>query len=107
MLLAVSCLLRRADGVAVIGAALQRKAAGQGHRSIAVALGRPSATVRGWQRAFGRERAGRVRAVQVALLVQLDPLTGPPPVRGGVFAHTVEVVGACGSAARCPLGWSG
>jgi hypothetical protein len=103
VLLAVSCLLRRADGVEVIGAALARRAAGEGHRPIAASLGRPAATVRGWQRAFGRN-AARVRAVLVALLVQVDPLTGPPPVRGGVFADAVEVVGSLGSAARRRLG---
>lgn len=103
VLLAVSCLLRRADGVDVIGAALARRAAGQGHRPIAVSLGRPAATVRGWQRAFGRN-AGRVRAVLMTLLVQVDPLTGPPPAHGGVFADAVEVVGSLGSAARRRLG---
>ena len=54
VLLAVSCLLRRADGVDVIGAALRVKAAGVGHRPIAARLGRPASTVRGWLRAFAR-----------------------------------------------------
>ena len=103
VLLAVSCLLRRADGVDVIGAALARRAAGQGHRPIAASLGRPAATVRGWQRAFGRN-AGRVRAVLMTLLVQVDPLTGPPPAQGGVVADAVEVVGVLGSAVRRRLG---
>ena len=47
VLLAVSCLLRRADGVDVIGAALRMKAAGAGHRPIAGRLTRPASTVRG------------------------------------------------------------
>ena len=71
LLLTVSCLLRRADGVDVIGAALARRAGGEGHRPIAASLSRPETTVRGWQRAFGRN-AARVRAVLVALLVQAD-----------------------------------
>ena len=103
VLLAVSCLLRRADGVEVIGAALARRAAGEGHRPIAASAGRPATTVRGWQRAFARN-ATRVRAVLVAVLVQVDPLTGPPPVPGGAFADAVEVVGSLGSAARRRLG---
>jgi hypothetical protein len=39
--LVVSCLLRRADAVGVIGAALAAKAAGVGYRRIAARLGRP------------------------------------------------------------------
>jgi hypothetical protein len=103
VLLAVSCLLRRADGAEVIGAALRAKAAGRGHRPIAAGLGRPVSTVRGWLRAFARN-AERVRAVMTALLVPLDPLTGPAPVCGSVFADAVEAVGACAAAARRRLG---
>ena len=76
VLLAVSLLLRRADGVEVIGAALRMKAGGVGHRPIAALLGRPASTVRGWLRAFARN-AEVVRSLLAALLVQLDPLTGP------------------------------
>lgn len=47
VLLAVSCLLRRADAVDVIGTALAAKTAGQGHRPIAARLGRAASTVRG------------------------------------------------------------
>ena len=103
MLLAVSCLLRRADGAEVIGAALRAKASGAGHRPIAMRLGRPASTVRGWLRSFGRN-AEAVRAMFTALLVQLDPLTGPLPVGPSVAADAVEAVGACGAAARRRLG---
>lgn len=103
MLLTVSCLLRRADGVDVIGAALRLKATGSGHRPIAARLGRPVSTVRGWLRAFARN-AETARGVFTALLVQLDPLTGPlPPYRTG-FADAVEVIGACDAAARRRFG---
>ncbi len=54
-------LVRRADAVVVIGAALLAKAAGQGHRPIAVLLGRPESTVRGWLRRF----TGRAESVRV------------------------------------------
>jgi hypothetical protein len=103
VLLAVSCLVRRADGVDVIGSALRAKAAGAGHRPIAGRLGRPVSTVRGWLRAFARN-AESVRSVFIGLLVQLDPLTGPLPVHPSVVADAVEVVGACAVAARRRLG---
>jgi len=74
VLLPVSCLLRRADGVAVIWAALVAKAAGLGYRPIAVRLGRPASTVRDWLARFGM-RADRVRRL-FALLCGRDP--GPP-----------------------------
>lgn len=103
VLLAVSCLLRRADAAEVIGAALTAKAAGRGHRPIAAGGGRPVSTVRGWLRAFAGN-AERVRAVMTALLAPLDPLTGPAPVGESVFADAVEAVGACAAAARRRLG---
>jgi len=103
VLLAVSCLLRRADGVDVIGSALRAKAAGAGHRPIAGRLGRPVSTVRGWLRAFARN-AESVRSVFTGLLVAFDPLTGPLPVHPSVVADAVEAVGACAVAARRRLG---
>jgi hypothetical protein len=103
VLLVVSCLLRRADGADVIGSALSAKATGQGHRPIAARLGRPVSTVRGWLRAFAGN-AERIRVVFTALLVELDPLSGPIPVHRSVFADAVEVIGACAAAARRRLG---
>jgi hypothetical protein len=50
VLLPVRALWRRADAVVVIGQALLVAAAGVGPRPIAVALGRPAGTVRGWLR---------------------------------------------------------
>lgn len=103
VLLATSCLLRRADGVDVIGAALRAKATGAGHRRIAGSLERPPSTVRGWLRAFARN-AETMRSVFMALLVQLDPLTGALPAHRSVLAEAVEVVGVCAAAARRRLG---
>jgi len=103
VLLAVSCLLRRADGVEVIGAALRLKADGGGHRPIAAVLGRPVSTVRGWLRAFA-SNAEPARAWFTALLVQLDPVTGPLPVHANPLADAVEVIGACAAAARRRFG---
>ena len=103
VLLAVSCLLRRADGADVIGRALRAKAAGAGHRPIAVRLQRPVSTVRGWLRAFA-SNAEAVRSVFTALLVELDPLTAALPSHPGVFGDAVEAVGACAAAARRRIG---
>jgi hypothetical protein len=77
VLLPVSCLLRRADGVAVIWAALACKAAGLGYRPIAAGLGRPASTVRGWLARFA-SRAELVRGLFTVWLCALD--ADPPPL---------------------------
>jgi hypothetical protein len=78
VLLPVSCLLRRADTVEVIGAALAARAGGAGHRVIAARLGRAPETVRGWLRRL----AGRLESVRsffTALMVgvDIDPVIAP------------------------------
>jgi hypothetical protein len=103
VLLATSCLVRRADGVEVIGAALRANACGEGHRLIAARLQLPASTVRGWLRGFARN-AETARSIFTALLVVLDPLTGPRPVHPSLFADAIEAVGACAAAARRRLG---
>lgn len=103
VLLAVSCVLRRADGVDVIGEALRSKAAGAGHRPIADRLDRPTSTVRGWLRAF-TANAEVVRSLCTRLLVRLDPLTGAVPSHPTRFGDAVESVGVCAAAARRRLG---
>lgn len=83
-MLPVMALLRRADLAVVIGAALAAKAAGAGYRPIAVMLGRPPETVRGWLRCF----AGRVEAVRGVFTGWLRALAADrccpsrPPRRG-------------------------
>jgi Domain of unknown function (DUF6431) len=97
VLLPVSVLVRRADAAVVIGAALAAKAAGRGHRPIAVWLGRPAATVRGWLRRFA-VRATRLRAAFTTLLCELDP---DPPVlepAGSVVADAVAAIAAAAGA---------
>ena len=98
VLLAAAWLARRADAASVIGAALLAKAAGVGHRPIAVALGRPASTVRGWLRRFGA-RAEEIRVQFTALLGALDPEAGPLLPRATVFADAVEALGRAASAA--------
>lgn len=98
VLLAQVWLARRADAVAVIGAALEAKAAGVGHRPIAAALGRPVSTVRGWLRRFGAN-AEAVRAVFTRLLHALDPSAPGLVPRGDLVADAVEALGRAAAAA--------
>ncbi len=73
VLLPVTVLLRRADAVEVIGAALTARAAGLGHRRIAVWLGVPAGTVRGWLRRWAaRLEVVRVHFMVVARLAGVD-----------------------------------
>ena len=72
------CAPRRADGIEVIGAAAGLAMAGHGHRPIAVALGVPAATVRGWLRRL-RARAGQLRAHAIGELNGLGFYPPGPP----------------------------
>jgi hypothetical protein len=105
VLLPAAWLSRRADAISVIGAALLAKAAGAGHRPIAVTLGRAPATVRGWLRRF-TARAEELRVLFSALLHALDPSAGPLPVTGSVFADALEALGSAAAAAVRRLGVS-
>jgi len=98
VLLPVQLLCRRADAGAVIGRALEAKAAGAGHRAIAGLLGRPEPTVRGWLRALDRN-AGRVRERFTSLAASL--VTGPPlpAPAGSPSADAVAAVAAAAAAA--------
>ena len=102
-MLPVLVLARRADVVSVIGAALAAKVAGLGHRRIAVELGRPAETVRGWLRRF----AGRVEAVRVVFtgwFVALDPDPVMPGPAGSVWADAVTVITAAAGAVATRFG---
>jgi hypothetical protein len=93
VLLPVMALLRRADLAVVIGAALAAKAAGLGHRWIAVVLSRPAETVRGWLRRF----AGRLESVRTVFTVwlrALDPDPVMPAWAGGGWMDAVTVIDA-------------
>jgi len=105
VLLPVNVLVRRADEVAVIGAALEGKAAGRGHRTIASGLGRAPSTVRGWLRRFAG-RAERVRAVFTALLVALVVDPDLPVPAGTAVGDAVAAVAALAAAVarRFPVG---
>ena len=103
VLISASMMVRRADVVVVIGAALVAKAAGAGHRSIAAVLGRPVSTVRGWLRRF-TARAHGWRVSFTGLLHALDPLAGPVAVRACVLGDAVEVLGLAAAAAARRFG---
>jgi hypothetical protein len=98
-------LLRRADAVTVIGAALLAKASGCGHRRAADRVGRPAATVRGWLRRIGQV-ADRVLAALAAAAAELGAeFVAPAPTADRVGA-VVELVGALAGAAARRLGGS-
>jgi hypothetical protein len=97
VLLPDDSLVRRRDAVADIGHALLSKAAGSGHRTIAVMLGREPSTVRGWLRRFASV-AVRVREHFTRWAVALDPMLGPIVPAGSVFADAVEAVGVAAAA---------
>lgn len=97
VLLPADVLLRRADGVEVVGAALAARATGVGARWIAEGLGRPWETVRGWLRRFA-VGAGPVRAWFTRLLCQLVADPRLPAPTGGVFADAVAAIVAVAGA---------
>jgi hypothetical protein len=105
-LLPVNVLVRRADDVTVIGAALEAKAAGRGHRVIADWLDRPPSTVRGWLRRFAG-RAERVRAALTALLVALVVDAELPAPAAAVIADAVAAVAALAAAVAARFGMGG
>ena len=105
VLLPASVLLRRADAVTVIGAALLAKASGAGHRRIAVVLGVPSTTARGWLRRIVSV-AERVLAVLAAAAAELGvEFAGPAPTADPVAA-VVEMLGVLAAAVARRLGGS-
>jgi hypothetical protein len=76
----------------VIGSALLAKAAGSGHRPIAVELEVPATTVRGWLRRFAA-RAELIAGHFARLAAWLDPSVAVPEPRGSPLAGAVEAIG--------------
>jgi hypothetical protein len=105
VLLPVVALLRRADTVEVIGAALGAKAQGVGFGTIAAGLGRPAETVRGWLRRFAG-RCEPVRWVFTRLLRVLDPDPVMPEPQPTGWADAIAAIRAAAgaAAARFALG---
>jgi hypothetical protein len=88
-------LLRRRDAVDVVGAALTAKACGRGHRRIAVDLGRPASTVRGWLRRFAA-MAGALREHFAGWAHALDPTHDRRSRGGSALFDAVEAIGVLG-----------
>jgi hypothetical protein len=92
-------LVRRADGVDVIGAALVDRAQGLGYRRIAGRVGRSVTTVRGWlSRVSGN--AGRLRVAFTLLWHRLDDDAGWLSPAGSALAEAVAAIGAAAAALR-------
>lgn len=104
VLLPARVLLRRADTVTVIGAALLAKASGVGHRPIAVLLRVPSSTVRGWLRRIAMV-AERVLAVLAAAAAQLGVEFAVPAPTADPVAAVVEMLGALSAGVVPPESW--
>ena len=105
VLLPASVLLRRADAVTVIGAGLLAKACGAGHRRVAVSLGVPSSTVRGWLRRIAVV-GERVLAVLAAAAAQLGVEFAGPAATPDLVAAVVEMLGALAAGMARRLGGS-
>lgn len=97
VLVPTSGLLRRRDAIEVIGAALLAKQAGQGHRAIAVTLGVPASTVRGWLRRF-TARAEELRVMATVWALRLDAMHPRIEPRGSPFADALEALGLAAAA---------
>jgi hypothetical protein len=102
VLLPVTMLVRRGDWAALIGRALELKAAGVGQRPIAAAVGVPRSTLRGWLTRFAKS-AERVRAHLVRWALWLDPGLVRFEPSGSSLGDAVEAVGAAGGAAASRL----
>jgi hypothetical protein len=91
VLLPAIVLLRRCDFVEVIGRALVARAAGWGQRPIAVMLGVPRSTVRGWLTRFAaRSDAVRAHFVRWAVWLAADVGRGAPS--GSPLADAVGAI---------------
>ena len=75
----------------MIGAAIEAKVAGEGHRQIARRLGVHADTVRGWLRRFV-ERAARIRAHFTRWAVALDVELGAVLPAGSGIADALEAI---------------
>jgi len=103
VLLGWSWLLRRADAVAVVGAALLLRMSGMGVRPIAAAVGAPRSTVRGWLTRFD-ERAERVRVHLWRWALWTDPGLVRIDPAGSRFADAVAACVTAGEAIGVRLG---
>lgn len=102
VLISTNTLLRRRDGVEVIGTALAAKARGCGHRRVAEMLGLPVSTVRGWLRRFAHN-AEMIRVWFSVLAHDLDPMLAPFVPTWTAVGDAVEAVAVAARAASLRL----
>jgi hypothetical protein len=103
VLLPVTMLVRRGDWAALIGRALELKAAGLGQRPIAAAVGVCRSTVRGWLVRFA-EVAEEVRTQLMRWALWLDAGLVRLEPAGSDFGDAIVAVDAAGGAAAAQLG---
>lgn len=104
VLLWADTLLRRRDGVWVIGAALTARARGMSIGKVAAAVpGVAFSTVRGWVRRFAVNAEG-VRVRFTVLAHDLDPLLAPVRPAASTVGDAVEAIGVAAQAAARRLG---
>lgn len=96
-------LVRRGDWAAVIGRALELKAAGLGQRPIAAAVGVSRSTVRGWLSRFTAV-ADRVRAHLTRWALWLDVGLVRFDASGDPVGDALAAIAAAGAAAAARLG---
>lgn len=103
VLLPESALLRRRDGVEVIGTALLMRAEGASASRIAAALGRTVEIVRGWLACF-KGNVEEIRAHFTRWARFLDPLGEPIEPAGSAFKDAVSAIGVASRAAVLRFG---
>lgn len=103
VLLPDDLLLRRRDDAAVIGSALVAHAGGEGHRPIALRLGLPASTVRGWLRRF-RARAETIAGFFTRWALVFAAGGDPPAPSGSPVGDAVEAIGMATRAAVIRFG---
>jgi hypothetical protein len=103
VLLPVTVLLRRAYAAERIWAALTARAEGGGHRRIAVSLGIPAATVRGWLRRAA-ERLEVIRSWFLGLAVTAGVDVRIPDATGCGWRDVLAAVATATAAIRFRFG---
>ena len=105
VLLSASCLPRRLDEVATIGAALLAHVRGEGHRPIAVRLELPPDTVRGWLRR-ARSNHASLRYLGTVLAHSLDANLPPLQPAGSPLGDAIDALATAAAAAQRFFGGS-
>jgi hypothetical protein len=106
VLLPVTVLLRRAYAAERVWMSLSARAQGVGHRRIAIGLGVPAATVRGWlRRAGGRLESIRSWFIRVAVRTGIDVVI--PDGSGCPWGDVVAAVHAAAAAVGQRFGPAG